>query len=90
MAAVAVTFAVPPELRTLFAFQAGQHTFTTLAWLTAVPADGVATTSMSVHDGWLTPATGRLEDQLAYLRDANAYLERLPRDTTVVAMATTD
>jgi len=42
---------------------------------------------MSVHDGWLTPASGRLEDQLAYLRDANAYLERLPRDTTVVAMA---
>ena len=71
----------------LEAFQAGQNTFATLAWLTAVPADGLATTSMSVHDGWLTPASGRLEDQLAYLRDANAYLERLPRDTTVVAMA---
>jgi hypothetical protein len=73
----------------LEAFQAGQHTYTLLAWLTAVPADGVATTSMSVHDGWLTPASGRLEDQLAYLRDANAYLERMPRDTTVVAMAAT-
>ena len=73
----------------LEAFQAGQNTFATLAWLTAVPADGLATTSMSVHDGWLTPASGRLEDQLAYLRDANAYLERLPRDSTVVAMATT-
>ena len=73
----------------LEAFQAGQNTFALLAWLTAVPADGVATTSMSAHGGWLTPATGRLEDQLAYLRDANAYLERLSRDTTVVAMATT-
>jgi hypothetical protein len=73
----------------LEAFQAGQNTFALLAWLTAVPADGVATTTLSVHDGWLTPATGRLDDQLAYLRDANAYLERLPRDTTVVAMATT-
>jgi hypothetical protein len=73
----------------LEAFQAGCNTFALLAWLTAVPADGVATTTMSAHGGWLTPATGRLEDQLAYLRDANAYLERLPRDTTVVAMATT-
>jgi hypothetical protein len=73
----------------LEAFQAGQHTFALLAWLTAVPADGLATTTLSVHGGWLTPASGRLEDQLAYLRDANAYLERLPHDTTVVAMATT-
>ncbi len=73
----------------LEAFQTGQNTFATLAWLTAVPADGLATTSMSAHGGWLTPATGRLDDQLAYLRDANAYLERLPGDTTVVAMATT-
>jgi hypothetical protein len=73
----------------LEAFQAGQNTFATLAWLTAVPADGVATTTMSAHGGWLTPASGRLEDQLAYLQLANAYLERLPRDTTVVAMAAT-
>ena len=73
----------------LEAFQAGCNTFALLAWLTAVPADGLATTTMSAHGGWLTPATGRLEDQLAYLRHANAYLERLPRDTTVVAMATT-
>jgi hypothetical protein len=74
----------------LEAFQAGQHTFATLGWLTAVPADGVATTTPSKPGGWLTPASGRLDDQLAYLTDANAYLDRLAPDTTVVAMATTD
>jgi hypothetical protein len=81
----------PCDLSTecLEAFQAGCNTFALLAWLTAVPADGVATTTLSAHGGWLTPATGRLQDQLAYLHDANAYLQRLPRDTTVVAMATT-
>jgi hypothetical protein len=78
---------LPPG--SLEAFQAGPNTFATLAWLTAVPADGIATTSMSPHGGWLTPSTSRLDDQLAYLQVANAYLERLPRDTTVVAMATT-
>jgi hypothetical protein len=73
----------------LEAFQAGCNTFATLAWLTAVPADGLATTSMSAHGGWLTPATSRLDDQLAYLHVANTYLVRLPRNTTVVAMAIT-
>lgn len=73
----------------LEALQAGCSTYATLAWLTAVPADGLATTSMSGHGGWLTPATSRLDDQLAYLQVANTYLQRLPRDTTVVAMATT-
>jgi hypothetical protein len=74
----------------LEALQAGQATFATLAWLTAVPADGVATTTPSAHGGWLTPASGRLDDQLAYLKTANAYLARLAPDTTVIAMATTD
>jgi hypothetical protein len=74
----------------LEAFQAGQVTFATLAYLTAVPADGLATASLSAHEGWLTPASGQLEDQLAYLKQANAYLAGLHPDTTLVAMATTD
>jgi hypothetical protein len=74
----------------LEAFQAGQGTFALLAWLTAVPADGVATITLAAYGGWLTPASSRLDDQLAYLKDANAYLAGLHADTTVMAMATTN
>jgi hypothetical protein len=73
----------------LEAFQAGQSAFAMLAYLTAVPADGLATAARTQH-GWLTPHTAQLEHQLAYLQAANAHLAGLPPDTTLVAMATTD
>ena len=45
----------------LEAFQAGYDTYLNLAWLAAVPADGLA----PAHgDGWLTATSGRLTDQL--------------------------
>jgi hypothetical protein len=76
----------PVELPTaaLEALQAGSNTYATLAWLSAVPADGLA----PAHGGWLTASTDRLNDQLVYLQAANAYLASLPRDAQLVAVAT--
>jgi hypothetical protein len=69
----------------LEALQAGRHTYATLAQLSAVVADGVATT-----DGrFLTPATTRLEDQLAYLHHANLHLASLPPQQPIAAFAVT-
>lgn len=73
---------------TVEAFQAGYGTYANLAWLAAVPADGVATTH-GVNSGWLTCATGRLADQLAYLQAANTYIDGLSHNEQLVAMAIT-
>jgi hypothetical protein len=70
------------------AFQAGQRTYTWLAWLTAVPADGL-TLDQPVPAGLLTKPRGRLTAQLSYLREANASLDRLHPKANLVAMATT-
>ena len=67
----------------LEAFQAGYGTHVNLAWLAAVPADGLAPTT----GGWLTTRSQRLADQLDYLNVANAHLAGLPRDTQLVAVA---
>jgi len=74
------------DLRTsaLEAFQAGYGTYLNLAWLSAVPADGLA----PERGGWLTPRSERLADQLAYLTAANAHLAQLHPDTHLVAVAT--
>jgi hypothetical protein len=74
------------DLRTsaLEAFQAGYGTYVSLAWLSAVPADGLA----PEHGGWLTTRSERLTDQLAYLTAANAHLAGLHPDTHLVAVAT--
>jgi len=75
----------PLELPTcaVEAFQAGYHTYLNLAWLAAVPADGLA----PEHGGWLTTGSERLADQLAYLSAANANLSGLDPDTHLVAVA---
>ncbi len=71
----------------LEAFQAGYGTYTNLAWLAAVPADGLAPAD-GEHGGWLTARSERLTDQLAYLHAANAHLSGLHRNVQLVAMAT--
>lgn len=68
------------------AFQTGQHTYTNLAWLAAVPADGLAP-GAGEHGGWLTAGSERLTDQLAYLQAANAHLAGLHHQVQLVAMA---
>jgi hypothetical protein len=70
------------------AFQAGQRTYAWLAWLTAVPADGL-TLDQSAPMGLLTKPRGRLTAQLSYLREANACLDRLHPKANLVAMVTT-
>ena len=67
----------------LEAFQAGHGTYINLAWLSAVPGDGLA----PPHSGWLTCRSERLTDVLEYLNAANAHLAQLPRDTHLVALA---
>ena len=67
----------------LEAFQAGHGTYINLAWLSAVPGDGLA----PQHSGWLTCRSERLTDVLEYLNAANAHLAQLPRDTHLVALA---
>jgi hypothetical protein len=83
----------PVDLPTshLEAFQAGQHTYTTLAWLAAVPADGLATTpaAPTQRGRWLTPYTGALNHLLGYLRAANDHLATLPPHDNLVALAAT-
>jgi hypothetical protein len=68
----------------LEAFQPGQATYAWLAWLSVVPADGMAP---DARDGLLTSAGGGLDEQLDYLKAANAHLDRLDRTTNLVAMA---
>ncbi len=67
----------------LEAFQAGHGTYINLAWLAAVPADGLAPSC----GGWLTPASERLTDQLAYLHAANIHIGDLNPGHQLVAMA---
>ncbi|MDQ1646711.1 MAG: hypothetical protein QOJ50_2895 [Cryptosporangiaceae bacterium] len=69
----------------LEAFQAGQPTYAWLAYLTAVPGDGLAT----ADGAWLTRAEGTLNAQLDYLSAANAHLARLHPQANLVAMAAT-
>lgn len=71
----------------LEAFQAGYPTYTRLAWLAAVPAQGLAIADDTDDDGWLTTASERLADQLEYLRAANGRLARLGERSQLVAMA---
>ena len=65
------------------AFQAGHQTFVNLAWLAAVPGDGV----VPATGGWLTPASGRLVDVLAFLTAANAHLDERPAGAGLIAVA---
>jgi hypothetical protein len=65
------------------AFQTGYHTYLNVAWLAAVPADGLA----PEHGGWLTPRSDRLADQLDFLAAANTHLAQVRPDTHLVAMA---
>jgi len=67
----------------LEAFQAGYGTYVNLAWLAAVPGDGLAPQT----NGWLTCRSGRLADVLDYLSTANTHLAQLPRDSHLVAVA---
>lgn len=67
----------------LEAFQAGYRTYLNLAWLAAVPADGVAFGDI----GWLASRSERLPDRLDYLGEANAALDGLDRDANLVAVA---
>jgi hypothetical protein len=78
----------PVELPTsaLEAFQSGHGTYLNLAWLAAVPADGLAPAD-GEHGGWLTARSERLADQLAYLSAANTYLTKLHPDVSLVAVA---
>ncbi|MFC5007364.1 hypothetical protein ACFPIJ_57335 [Dactylosporangium cerinum] len=75
----------PLPLADIEAFQAGQHAYINLAWLSAVPADGLA-----CHGGLLLqPDSDRLSDRITYLRMANAHLQQLPRDAALVAVMVT-
>jgi hypothetical protein len=73
------------------AFQAGHHTYVTLAALAAVPGDGLATGpatgSVVGAGGWLTAASDRLVDVLAFLTAANRHLDALPTTAALVAVA---
>lgn len=75
----------PLPLTDLELFQAGHHTYTSLAWLAAVPGDGFA----GVDGPLLQPHTERIADRIAYLRLANAHLEGLGRDAALVAVHVT-
>jgi hypothetical protein len=64
-------------------FQAGHYTYVATARLAAVPGDAVR----SVTGMWMTSASGRLADTLAFLTAANAHLDELPPNSTLVAVA---
>jgi len=92
VAAMAVYNALPHRvcplpLAELEAFQLGQPGYAWLAWLAAVPADGVATGGD--YPGLLAPAGRRLAERVGYLQAANAHLTALPPEANLVAMATT-
>ncbi|WP_432830874.1 hypothetical protein [Dactylosporangium sp. CA-092794] len=73
----------PLPTRHLEAFQAGYGTYVNLAWLAAVPGDGLA----PEHGGWLTARSQRLFDALDYLGIANGHLAQLPPGAHLVAVA---
>ncbi|WP_426513102.1 hypothetical protein ACPPVO_22150 [Dactylosporangium sp. McL0621] len=75
--------AIPLPPSALEAFQAGYGTYVNLAWLAAVPGDGLA----PQPGGWLTTRSQRLADVLDYLTTANARLTQVPRDAHLVALA---
>jgi hypothetical protein len=75
----------PLPTSALEALQAGCTTYLNLAWLAAVPADGLA----PEHGGWLSTRSERLADQLAYLSTANAHLTALHQTAQLVAVAVT-
>ncbi|GAA0898340.1 hypothetical protein GCM10009558_087470 [Virgisporangium aurantiacum] len=64
-------------------FQAGHYTYVAAARLAAVPGDAFA----SVTGRWMTSASGRLVDTLAFLTAANAHLDEMPSDSQLVAVA---
>lgn len=66
------------------AFQLGQTAYAWLAWLAAVPADGLLDTSRS---GLITPVSARLNDRIAYLHTASACLSGVHTTSNVVAIA---
>lgn len=75
----------PLPLADLETFQAGEHTYTSLAWLSAVPGDGLACTGGPL----LQPDSDRLTDRITYLRLANAHLQQLGRDASLAAVTVT-
>lgn len=75
----------PLPLQDLELFQAGHRTYTSLAWLAAVPGDGF----VCVDGPLLQPHSERVADRIAYLRLANAHLEQLGRDAALVAVHVT-
>jgi len=84
VAAMSVYNALPHRvchlpLAELEAFQLGPAGYAWLAWLAAVPADGISTTG---GGGLIAPAGVRLAEQVDYLQAANAHLARLPRPPT--------
>lgn len=87
-AAVRHAGAAVPALatRAVEAFQAGHDTYVNTAWLAAVPGDGLAPTTA----GWMTTASPRLIDTLAFLAAANTYLDELSPDSLLVAVASPD
>ena len=77
---------IPLPTAALESFQAGYTAHLSMAMLAAVPADGVATT-YGAYGGWLTCASERLTDQLAYLQAANAHIDGLGTNVQLIAMA---
>jgi hypothetical protein len=71
----------------LEAFQAGYDTYVRVAWLSAVPANGLAVKTGGKPQ-WLTPCSTRLCDQLGYLIDANRRIAACGRKAQLVAMGT--
>ncbi|GIH16136.1 hypothetical protein [Rugosimonospora africana] len=67
----------------LEALQAGLTTYVTIAQLSAVVADGMAT----AEGDFFTPVSSRLDHQLTFLHHANHHLAGLPRDAPVAAIA---
>ena len=74
---------VPLPTAAVEAFQSGYSGYLNLAWLAAVPGDGLA----PITGGWLSPPSQGLADQLDYLRAANAHLAGLHPATRLVAVA---
>jgi hypothetical protein len=67
----------------LEALQTGAHSYAHLGWLSAIPGHAMITT-----DGrYLTPATDRFTDLIAFLTTANQHLAALGTDGHLVALA---
>lgn len=69
----------------LEAFQTGPDAYAHLGLLSAVPGDGMIT----LHGEFLTPASGRLADQLSYLDATQRQLQTLDSRDRLVAITTT-